>query len=118
MTRTTKQALTQLRIMTLRSFLDDKSFHSLKQSVPPGSHSKLRLPEAVQLNFFGSNAVISCDEAEARNLLIYAGHCPGVIASIHKASRSAGLCLETSEKAHSDRPSVAPGFYHWQKPHH
>jgi len=46
------------------------------------------------LKFFGSNAVVSCDEAEARNLLLYANHCPGVIASIHEALRSAGLPVD------------------------
>lgn len=80
--------------MTLKIFLDDKSFHCLKQCVPQGSRSKLLLEQAVPLNFFGSNTVISCEEAEARNLLLYAGHCPGVIASIQKALRSAGLPVE------------------------
>jgi len=80
--------------MTLKIFLDDKSFHCLKHCIPPGSRSKLLLEKAVPLNFFGSNTVISCDEAEARNLLLYAGHCPGVIASIQKALRSAGLPVD------------------------
>jgi hypothetical protein len=80
--------------MTLKIFLDDKSFHCLKQSIPPGSRSKLVVEQAVHLNFFGSNAVISCEEAEARNLLLYAGHCPGVVASIHEAFRSVGLSVE------------------------
>jgi hypothetical protein len=77
--------------MTLKIFLDDKSFHCLKQSIPAGSRSKLILENALH---FGSNAVVSCDEAEARNLLLYADHCPGVIASIHEALRSAGLPLD------------------------
>ena len=80
--------------MTLKIFLDDKSFHCLKQCIPSGSRSKLLLEKAVPLNFFGSNTVISCEEAEARNLLLYAGHCPGVIAAIQKALRSAGLAVE------------------------
>jgi hypothetical protein len=80
--------------MTLKIFLDDKSFHCLKQCIPPGSRSKLLLEKAIPLNFFGSNTVISCDETEARNLLLYAGHCPGVIASIQKALRSAGLPVD------------------------
>jgi hypothetical protein len=46
--------------------------------------------------WFGSNAVVSCDEAEARSLLLYAGHCPGVVASINKALRSAGLAVDDS----------------------
>lgn len=78
-------------IMTLKIFLDDKSFHCLKQSIPVGSHSKLLIRRAVHLNLFGRNAVVSCEEAEARNLLIYAGHCPSVIASIHNAFRAAGF---------------------------
>lgn len=80
--------------MTLKIFLDDKSFHSLKQSIPAGSRSKVLLEEAIRLRFFGSNAVITCTEAEARSLLLYAEHCPGVIASVHQAFRSAGLPLE------------------------
>lgn len=93
--------------MTLKIFLDDKSFHCLKQCIPPASRSKLLLEKAVPLNFFGSNTVISCGEAEARNLLLYAGHCPGVIASIQKALRSAGLPVEhpseqTNQKAMDD----------------
>jgi hypothetical protein len=46
------------------------------------------------LQFFGSNAVVSCGETEGRNLLLYANHCPGVVAAIQKALRSAGLPLE------------------------
>jgi len=80
--------------MILKLFFDDKSFHCLKQSIPVGSHSKFIIENSLHLNFFGSNAVVSCAEAEARNLLLYAGHCPGAIASIHKALRSAGLPLE------------------------
>jgi len=80
--------------MTLKIFLDDKSFHCLKQSIPPGSRSKLILQNAIHLNLFGSNAILSCDETEARNLLLYAGHCPGAVASIHKAFCDAGLPLE------------------------
>ena len=83
--------------MTLKIFLDDKSLHCLKHCIPPGSRSKLLLEKAVPLNFFGCNTVISCEEADARNLLVYAGHCPGVIASIHKALRPAGLPLEDAK---------------------
>ncbi len=81
--------------MTLKIFLDDKSFHCLKHAIPPGSRSKLIIQKAVHLDLFGGNAVLSCDETEARNLLIYAGHCPGVIASVHKAFCDAGLPLTT-----------------------
>jgi hypothetical protein len=51
------------------------------------------------LSLLGSNTLISCDEAEARNLLLYAGHCPGVVASIHHALRSARLPLEPPKKS-------------------
>jgi|GraSoiStandDraft_16_1057320.scaffolds.fasta_scaffold1417282_2 hypothetical protein len=81
-------------VITLKIFLDDKSFHCLKQSIPPGSRSKLVLKQAVHL---GSNAVLSCDEAEARNLLLYASHCSGVVVSIHQALRSAGLSLDSPD---------------------
>jgi hypothetical protein len=80
--------------MILKIFLDDKSFYCLKHSIPAGSRSKLVLETAFQLNYFGSNTVLSCNETEARNLLLYASHCPGVVASIHKALRSAGLAIE------------------------
>ena len=59
--------------MTLKIFLDDKSFHRLKQSIPRGSLTKLMIAKAVHLEAFGSSAVLSCDEAEAPNLLLYAG---------------------------------------------
>jgi hypothetical protein len=79
---------------TLKIFLDERSFHCLKHSIPPGSHSRLVLAQTVHLEAFGSNAVVSCDDSEARNLLLYAGHCPGVVASIHDALRSAGLPVD------------------------
>lgn len=76
--------------MTLKLFLDDK-IHCLKHAIPAGSRCKLRLHDPARLSLMGSNTVISCNEAEARNLLLYASHSPGVIASIHQALRSAGL---------------------------
>jgi hypothetical protein len=86
--------------MSLKIFLDDKSFHCLKRSIPPGSHSKLVLGNAVRFkNFrtwFGTNSVVSCNEAEARNLLLYASDCPGAVASIREALRSAGLGRDDS----------------------
>lgn len=97
MTRTTIKTDLLHLLMTLKIFLDDKSFHCLKQSIPAGSRSKSIIAKAVHLDLFGSNAVLSCDETEARNLLIYATHCPGVIASIHKVFRDAGLPLENPD---------------------
>jgi len=82
-----------IALMTLKIFLDDKSFHCLKHAIPSSSRSKLIIRKAVHLDLFGGNAVLSCDEVEARNLLIYAGHCPSVIASIHNAFRAAGLAF-------------------------
>ena len=75
--------------MTLKIFLDEKSFHCLKQAIPTGSRSKTIIANAVHWN---SNVVLSCDEAEARNLLLYAGHCPGVIAAIHRGSFVTQIC--------------------------
>jgi hypothetical protein len=101
--------------MTLKIFLDDKSFHCLKQSIPVGSHSKLLIRKAVHLNLFGRNAVVSCEEAEARNLLIYAGDCPSVTASIHNAFRAAGLAFTTPDSGKrftvsAEAPASLPAF--------
>ena len=80
--------------MILKIFLDDKGFDCLKRSVPAGSRSRSVIKDAVHMNFFGGNTVISCDETRARNLLLYARHCPSVIASIHEAFRLAGVSVE------------------------
>jgi hypothetical protein len=94
--------------MNLKIFLDDKSFHCLKQSIPAGSRSKFLVETALHLTFFGSNVVITCDETEARNLLLYAGHCPGVVASIHKALLSAGLPLDAANRDTLSRDKNPP----------
>lgn len=91
--------------MTLKIFLNDKSFYCLKQAIPPKSLSKVVVEEAVHLNFFGSNTVLICDEAQARNLLLYVAHCPGVVTSIHKALLSAGLSLDSPVP---DQPTDSP----------
>ena len=80
--------------MNVKIFLDDNSFYCLKRSIPAGSRSKLIIKNARHLKFFGNNAVVNCDEAQARNLLLYAAHCPAAIASIHEALGSAGLPLD------------------------
>ena len=54
----------------------------------------LIIESTLQLKRFRSNVVVSCDAADARILLLYAGHCPSVVASIHKALRVAGLPLD------------------------
>ena len=94
--------------MILKIFLDDKSFHCLKHAIPPGSPSKIVLQDPARLSFFGNNTVLSCDKGEARNLLLYAGHCPGVIASIHRALRLAGLPLERTQKSAEREPNDEP----------
>jgi len=95
--------------MTLKIFLNDKSFHCLKQAIPPKSLSKVIVEKAVHLNFFGSNTVLICDEAQARNLLLYVAHCPGVVTSIHKALLSAGLSLDSPVPDQSiDSPTRHP----------
>ena len=52
--------------MVSRIFLDEKSFHCLKQFIPRGSRSKSIIEKAVHLDFFGSNAVLRCTETEGR----------------------------------------------------
>jgi hypothetical protein len=80
--------------MTINIFLDNKGFQRLNHSIPAGSRSKFIVEDATSINFFGSNAVISCEDGEAHNLLRYAEHCPTVAASIHKALRLARLPIE------------------------
>jgi hypothetical protein len=43
--------LTKDRLVTLKIFLDDESFHCLKRFIPPGSHSKLVLKRTL-FHFF------------------------------------------------------------------
>jgi|RhiMethySRZTD1v2_1073278.scaffolds.fasta_scaffold246104_1 hypothetical protein len=101
------------REMTVKIFLDDKSFHQLKKSVPRRSASKLVIDKAVRLKFFAINTVISCDEIQARNLLLYASHHPGLVASIHRAFLSAGVSLDCPEAnpandCFADDPAFGP----------
>jgi len=63
--------------MTLKIFLDDKSFHCRKQSIPAASRSKLIIQKAVHMDLFGSNAVVSCNEAEARKFVAVCRSLPG-----------------------------------------
>jgi hypothetical protein len=81
--------------VTLKIFLDEHGFHCLKRSIPAGSRSKAVVHAAFQVAAIGgSNTVIVCKEAEARNLLLYADHCPTVVTAIHDALRSAGLPVD------------------------
>lgn len=78
----------------LTIFLDDKSFHSLKQCIPAGSRANIIIESALQLKRFGSDAVITCEATEARTLLLYADSCPSVVESVHNALRSAELPVD------------------------
>ena len=79
--------------MNLKIVFDDTSLNSLRQSIPAGSRSKRLIESALELKRL-ENVVVICDAAEVRYLLLYAGHCPSVVASIHKAQRDAGLPID------------------------
>jgi hypothetical protein len=96
--------------MTLKVFLDDRSFHQLRRSIPRRSASKVLIDKAVRLKFFAVTAVITCDEIQARNLLLYGGHHSGVVASIHRAFLSAGLSLDSQATPSDDRLADHPAF--------
>ena len=64
-----------------------------KHVIPPGSRSKSVLQHPPHLSLLGSNTVISRNEAQ--NLLLYAGHCARVVASIDQGLHSAGLSLNS-----------------------
>jgi hypothetical protein len=96
--------------MTLKIFLDDNSFHELKKSIPRRSASKVVIDNAVRLKFFGISAVITCDEIHVRNLLLHAGHHPGVVASIHRAFFSAELSLDSEANPSRDGSADYPNF--------
>jgi hypothetical protein len=80
--------------MELKIFLDENGFHGLRRCIPRASMSKAVLEGADRVNFLGRNVVISCNEVEARNLLLYADGCASAVASIHAALRSARLPIE------------------------
>jgi hypothetical protein len=81
----------------LKIFIDKKNFECLRGSLPAGSHSKSVLDQAVHFAnvgglFLGSNFVVTCTDAEARNLLMYAiDKCPGTASIIAEALREEGL---------------------------
>jgi hypothetical protein len=75
--------------MSLKIYLDEDSYHSLKRAVPRSSRSRTVLESVERASFF--NIVITCGEAEARNLLLYADHCPRAVESIEKALRVAEI---------------------------
>jgi hypothetical protein len=81
----------------LKIFIDNKNFECLKQYVPPGSICVPVLEDAVHIaNMFdadgASNAVVICDDIEARDLLMHARNsCLGAVTRISEALRAAGL---------------------------
>lgn len=83
--------------MILKFFIDAKSFECLKQTVPPGTSYHSAIEHAVQLSNVGatrvgSNAVVTCDDVAARELLMHARNsCPGAATRIAEAFRAAGL---------------------------
>jgi hypothetical protein len=86
--------------MTLTIFISKEDFTCLNRIVPVGSHSKKVLAKAVNFadRFSVGNYVITCDENEARNLLMYArAQCPGTSARIGEAFRAANLASEDRE---------------------
>lgn len=76
------------RLMPIKIFLDDNSFHALKRAIPERSNARSVLDTATHQNFF--DVIITCTESEARNLRVYASHCPKVVQSIEAALRLAG----------------------------
>jgi hypothetical protein len=87
--------------MTLTIFLIERDFKCLNRFVPVGSHSKKVLGEAVPFasvagRFSARNYIITCDETEARILLMYARECTGAAARILEAFRVPGLAPELS----------------------
>ena len=69
--------------MFLKLLLDDDSFCTLKRSVPPRSQFIGVLEAAVHAG--GSRVAISCNESEARALLLYAEHSPKLVTLIQEA---------------------------------
>jgi len=81
--------------MNLGIVLDETGFHWLKECITRASRSKVFFEDDVRVTFLGSKVVISCNEAEARKLLLFADDYPTVVASIHEALRSARLPIDT-----------------------
>lgn len=83
--------------MILKIFIDKQNFDCLKRSLPAGSIGVAALNQAVHIaNIISarasSNAVVTCDDVEARDLLTHArSNCPGAVAAIAEAIRAAGL---------------------------
>jgi hypothetical protein len=83
--------------MRLKIFIDNKNFECLRQYVPPGAICVPVLKHAVHIANIADpqgagNAVVTCDDIEARDLLMHArSSCPGAVTRISEALRAAGL---------------------------
>ena len=81
--------------MRLKIFIDNKNFECLKQYIPPGAICVPILEQAVHIANIANpqgNAVVTCDDIEARDLLMHArSSCPGAATRISEAFRAAGL---------------------------
>jgi hypothetical protein len=75
-------------VLSIKILLDHNSFYTLKKSVPPRSHCRTVLDAAGPAGF--SSVLLTCTEAEARNLLLYIDHSPKAVALIEEALRAAG----------------------------
>jgi len=81
----------------LKFFIDGKNFECLKQIVPPGSNCYSALNSAAHFSNVGaanngSQAVVTCDDMAARELLSHARNSyPGAVTRIAEAFRAAGL---------------------------
>ena len=69
----------------MKIVLDNDSFLTLKRSVPPHSQAVKVLQTAVHFGVY--RVALTCTEAQARALLLYAEHSPKVVASIQAALR-------------------------------
>ena len=83
--------------MRLKIFINEKNFEDLKKSVPKRASAFPALEQAIHLTNIGGktavgNAVVSCDDVVARELLMHAREsCPTAAATIAEALRAAGL---------------------------
>jgi hypothetical protein len=81
----------------LKFFIDGKNFECLKHTVPEGSICYAAITTAahfsnVASSSVASQAVVTCDDVAARELLSHARQCcPGAVTRIAEAFRAAGL---------------------------
>jgi len=79
-------------------FISERDFKLLNRAIPVGSPSKQILAVAPHITGAADSAgnyAITCTEAEARNLLLYARQkCPGAAAAIVAELRLAGFARD------------------------